>query len=71
MTGYFGGTTTGRTGCVPEVERKDGMPIETEMIREALQLTWKRNMTIEMKASTRQQYEPAEMGVIHGSYTYA
>jgi hypothetical protein len=71
LTGYVGGTKPGRTGCAPEVERKDGIPIETEMIREALQLTWKRNMTIEMKASTRQQYELTEMGVIHGSYTYA
>jgi len=48
MVGCVGGSTAGMTRCV--AEKKDGIPVETEMIRAALQLTSKRNMIIEMKA---------------------
>lgn len=58
-----GVSTSGMTRCAAEAERKDEIPVGTEMIRVALQLTSKRNMTIEMNASTRQQFKLAEMGM--------
>jgi hypothetical protein len=63
MVGCAGGNTAGMTRCVAEAERKDGIPVETEMTRAASQLTSKRNIIIEMKASTRQQFKLAEMGM--------
>jgi len=51
------------TRCVAGAERKDEIPVETGMIRVALQLTSKRNIIIEMKASTRQQFKLNETGI--------
>jgi hypothetical protein len=64
MIGCGGGTGSGMTlTWVAGAERRDGMPVETDVDRGALQWILKRDMAFEMKASTRQQFELAEMGV--------
>jgi hypothetical protein len=58
-----GVTTTGMTRCEAGAEMEDGIPVETEMIRVALQLSPEGNMNIEIKVSTRQLFELTEKGM--------
>jgi hypothetical protein len=49
--------------CVVGAERRDGTPVGNDVERGALQWILKGDMAFEMKASTRQQLELAEMGL--------
>jgi len=49
--------------CVVGAGRRDGAPVGNDVECGALQWILKRDMAFEMKASTRQQFELAEMGL--------